>query len=160
LQVSTTDLLASGVVQNEGVETSTCEWDQRERLDRGDHQQDRITASHKGNKAGDYGSLVGVPADVAPAEQPGPVPAIPKNLGDLAGRNQVARPHGSSRIGVLRLVEFRQFALIGLRLGLPLVGAEAVVEVVQHLRLVQREILLLVSAEDVAVEPPAVSVQM
>ena len=53
------------------------------------------------------------------------------------------------------VVEFGQLALVRLSLGLPLVGSESVVEMVEHLCLVQRQHDHLVLLEPVSFQPPS-----
>jgi hypothetical protein len=61
---------------------------------------------------------------------------------------------------MLGVVELREFPPVGLRLGLPLVGAEAVVEVVQHFRFVQWQVALFAAMKDVPVQPPAACLEL
>ena len=81
--------------------------------------------------------LVSVLRDVSPAQEPLTVPPAIYSAPISSRGTQYQGRLTRSGVGVLILVDLGEFALIGLGVGLALVGAETMVEVVDHLRLVK-----------------------
>ena len=118
----------------------------------GECERECVADTGSREQARDHRPRVRIATDVPPAKEPMTLPASIQPTVDLLSRHPVPREANAIRVGMLGLVEFGQLALVGLGVGLALVGAEAMVEVVDHLRFVEGQICPVAPVEEVAVE--------
>jgi hypothetical protein len=146
LQVGAADLLPGRVIQHEAAQVGV-EHRHPRRRERRHRQEEGVASRRVWDERGDHGALICAAANVTPAEQPLSICSPFKTLINLGFLHIIPSLREHPGIGQRVILKLRELALVRARLSLPLISAIAVIELVNHLGLDERQVFLLLKYE-------------